>query len=100
LLTRNHGQYIKIPQVLLLNVSLDLSHFTRDVHERNSEICRHPEPVDCSLGEKRKIRSRDTETAKNRKGRASLVRRDGMHSNELAQNSPSDIFFHLYLKLS
>ena len=34
-----------------------------------------------------------------KEGRASLVRRDGMHSNELAQNSPEIVFSKPYLKL-
>jgi len=34
-----------------------------------------------------------------REGRASLVRRDGMHSNELAQNSPDIVFVVRYLRI-
>ena len=34
-----------------------------------------------------------------REGRASLVRRDGMHSNELAQNSPDIVFLVRYLSI-
>src|SRR5205807_5421903 len=34
-----------------------------------------------------------------REGRASLVRRDGMHSNELAQNSPDIVFVMRYLRI-
>src|SRR5712691_9763490 len=43
--------------------------------------------------------SQSTTSESKKEGRASLVRRDGMHSNELAQNSPGNVFSVPYLTL-
>ncbi len=56
-------------------------------------------PVKNRVEEARPTASLDIRCELKREGRASLVRRDGMHSNELAQNSPGIVFGIGYLTL-